>query len=200
MSAIAHDGMLYNMLSLNRISFKLSLFLSSSWYFGFEEYQHLVTQYVTKKESCVLIPGIGNDSILIDLLKDGYSRLIATDYSEHAIERQRDLLWFETYPEESVELYTMDCRKMEPEWSDRFDATIEKGALDAIYLSGDGNLELAVAEIERVLRPGGILISVSGVVPEEVRRHVFSASNWIWIQDGSSDLRAGCFVFERKPS
>ena len=69
---------------------------------------------------------------------------------------------------------------------------LEKGALDAIYLIGDGHLESTVREFERIRTPGGILISVSGVVPEDLRRHVFQ--NWKWLQDGSDDLKAGCFV------
>lgn len=62
----------------------------------------------------------------------------------------------------------------------------------AIYLSGDGNLELSVKEFERILKPGGVLISVSGVVPEELRREIFA--DWNWIRDGSADLQAGCFL------
>jgi SAM-dependent methyltransferase len=129
---------------------------------------------------------------MLDLLNIGYHNLTATDYSDHAIERQLELLSYESYPEDSVELFPMDARKMEAGWTNRFDAIIEKGALDAIYLSGDGNLEKSVKEFERILKPGGVLISVSGVVPEELRREIFA--DWNWIRDGSADLQAGCFL------
>ena len=146
------------------------------------------------KNSRILVPGIGNDSILLDLLNNGYTSLTATDYSEHAIERQIDLVSYE-YSEDAVELLPMDARQMEESWTDRFDVILEKGALDAIYLSGDGNLEMTVKEFERILKPdGGILLSVSGVVPSELRRKVFQ--NWDWIRDGTDDLKAGVFVLK----
>jgi SAM-dependent methyltransferase len=176
-----------------------------TWYFDLEKYSRYVIQHVSPKDSAVnniLIPGIGNDPILLDLRNKGYKRqrITATDYSEHAIERQRDLLSQGYYGDdiERIELYRMDARKMPLDWANKFDAILEKGALDAIYLSGDGNFELAVQEFERVLRPGGILISVSGVVPAELRRSAFDSRKWNWIRDGSDDLEAGCFVFDKK--
>ena len=88
----------------------------------------------------------------------------------------------------------MDARQMNEDWTGRFDAVLEKGALDAIYLSGDGNLEQSVKEIERVLKPGGVLVSVSGVVPDDLRKEVFR--DWEWVRDGSHELKAGCFVLK----
>ena len=184
------------------------------WYFGFEEYGKFIESHCTK-DAEVLIPGIGNDPILLDLLQKGYHRLTATDYSEFAMDRQQDLLSHEQYPFVTelidddntntnnsdpppirpIMLLQMDARKMPPQWTHKFDTIIEKGALDAIYLSGDGNVELAKAEFERILKPGGILISVSGVVPMELRKDIFQ--DWNWIRDGSQDLAAGCFILQK---
>ena len=50
------------------------------------------------KNEEILLPGIGNDPILLDLLQKGYTKLTATDYSEFAIERQIDLLSYQRYP------------------------------------------------------------------------------------------------------
>lgn len=166
------------------------------WYFGWENYGKHFRQYVPNKDSVIMIPGIGNDPVILDLLQSRYSKLVATDYSEHAIERQHDLLSYEGQLSlENVELLQMDARKMPLDWENKFDAILEKGALDAIYLSGDGNLELTVKEFERTLKPGGILVSVSGVVPADLRREFFK--DWEWFRDGSDDMQAGCFILGR---
>jgi len=114
------------------------------WYFGFEKYGKFVQSFAPLKDEEVLLPGIGNDPILLDLLQKGYTKLTATDYSEFAIERQRDLLigeFDENYVEQRpTMLLQMDARKMPTRWTHKFDAIVEKGALDAIYLSGGGNV------------------------------------------------------------
>ncbi|KAG7368962.1 methyltransferase domain containing protein [Nitzschia inconspicua] len=165
------------------------------WYYGFQEYGKYVTQLIPRNSN-VLLPGIGNDPIILDLLQKGYSTLTGTDYSEHAIERQQELLSYAYGNVDMVKLHCMDARKMPTDWNDKFDAIVEKGALDAIYLSGDGNFEKAVKEFERVLRPGGILINISGVVPGELRRDVFDEQQWEWVRDGSDDLKAGIFILK----
>ena len=174
-----------------------------SWYFGWDVMEEIVKEFIPTPQDDlpmhILCPGIGNDPILVDLYKSKYTQLTAFDYSEHAIERQQDLLSYELPgAADSIELHAMDARKLpDPDWNDRFDAIIEKGALDAIYLSGDGNVELAIENLHRVLKPGGICLSVSGVVPADLRRDCFR--DWEWIRDGSDELKAGCFVL-KKPS
>jgi SAM-dependent methyltransferase len=165
-----------------------------SWYYGWDTLKPLFTQAIPSKDARILCPGIGNDIILLDLWGAGYHQLTAFDYSEHAVERQQDLLSWEPKALEQVEILQRDARTLDPEWTGSFDCILEKGALDAIYLSGDGHVEQAVAELQRVLRPGGILVSVSGVVPEELRRELFH--EWKWIRDGTNDLKAGCFILE----
>lgn len=175
---------------------------------GFEDEDSIETMTMTSKgksQLSILIPGCGNDPLVLDLFNDGYCKLTAFDYSVGAIERQRELLEYlpsTTFAlkKRDIDLRVEDARALPIEWTSAYDIIIEKGALDAIYLSGDddSNLEKAVTEFERVLRPGGICISCSGVVPEALRREKFCMTEWVWLRDGSEDLRAGCFVFRKR--
>ena len=85
-------------------------------------------------------------------------------------------------------------------WTESFDIVLEKGLLDAVYLSGqEGNLFAAVESLSSTIRQGGIFVSVSGVVPDDLRRRVFREDDqWEWLRDGSQDLKAGCFIFRKR--
>lgn len=162
----------------------------------------------------ILLPGIGNDPLLAELLGAGYQSLTAQDYSAPALDRQRDLLshFYEKCDNEntndSVEtedeqhggrsrsmvlqqlppiykngvqqqvcLSCCNVQRLPAEWDESFDVILEKGLLDAVYLStsdeDDCNMEIrnAVFSLAATLKPGGLFISVSGVVPHELRRH-----------------------------
>uniref|UniRef100_A0A7S2Y564 Methyltransferase type 11 domain-containing protein n=1 Tax=Entomoneis paludosa TaxID=265537 RepID=A0A7S2Y564_9STRA len=107
-----------------------------------------------------------------------------------------------------VQVLQGDVTNLPSEWTESFDVILEKGLLDAVYLSGDGNVEAAVENLTRALRPGGLVISVSGVVPHELRQSLFpnvveqdeeqkENPSWEWLLDGSNDLKAGCFVLKK---
>mmetsp|Transcript_27063 Transcript_27063/g.57766 ORF Transcript_27063/g.57766 Transcript_27063/m.57766 type:complete len:317 (-) Transcript_27063:1472-2422(-) len=199
-----------------------------SWYYGWEGIAPHVTGYLDyyllsssaddigndgeknnekkmmgKEDISILIPGCGNDPLLLDLYNSGYRHLTAFDYSPGAIDRQRDLMEYlpknTSGSQDSIRLSVLDARNLPSEWTGEFDVVIEKGALDAIYLSGDGNFEKAVLELTRVVKRGGICVSVSGVVEAELRKEVFgSGEAWDCLRDGGNDLKAGCFIWRRR--
>ena len=189
-----------------------------SWYFGWGEIKSYFVDFAPQPlkknnknkrkadnkddlaeiEPKLLVPGIGNDGILLDLYNYGYSDITAFDYSQSAIDRQIEILSYNSQASDDIQLKVRDGRKLDVEWESSYDIIFEKGALDAIYLSGDGYVNLAVEELKRVIKQGGIFISVSGVVPQELRRQLFPTDQWEWLRDGSDDLKAGCFVWKRK--
>ena len=174
-----------------------------SWYFGFDTIKKYFLEYMpipdkkSEEKMKMLIPGVGNDSTLLDLYKFGYRDIVAFDYSKNAIERQQELISYDSSAIEDIELLVRDARELDDEWTDSFDIIFEKGGLDAIYLSGPGNVELAVQELKRVIKSSGYFVSVSGVVPAELRREMFATDEWEWIRDGTDDLKAGCFVWRK---
>lgn len=174
-----------------------------SWYFGWETLGQHVRRYLppithTGESTNILIPGIGNDPLLIDLIRAGYRTLTAQDYSVAALERQNDLLWYEPKSmTQDIDLCVGNVKNLPSEWADRFNGVIEKGLLDAVYLSGDGQVEKAAEELHRVIKPGGILISVSGVVPHDLRTRMFTEDRWTWLRNGNDDLKAGCFILQK---
>ena len=173
------------------------------WYFGWSDIKPLFRQHVpadTSATTKLLIPGMGNDPLLLDLVGAGYRDITAFDYSEGAVERQAELLSYDSNAEDAVTLLCRDARALDEDWTNAFDAVLEKGCLDALYLSDetDGNVAKAAEEMHRVLKPGGIFMSVSGVVPAELRREIFDTEKYEWLRDGTDDLKAGCFVWKKR--
>ena len=98
-----------------------------------------------------------------------------------------------------------------------FDAVLEKGTLDAIYLSGGSNkttcmqyLEMAITELCGTIRPGGIFMSIAGVMIDEINS-LFEARSDEWkplvskdelytTEDGytSNNIDAALMVWQKK--
>ena len=167
-----------------------------SWYYGWDVLKRHWEYAVPDKSANILVPGIGNEPTLLDMFASGWKRITAFDYAPAAIERQRALLEYDTRALESIDLHVWDATKL-PVGDSIFDAVLEKGALDAIFLSGEEQMEVAISELRRVLVPQGRLVSCSGVIPDETRRLIFPETHWKWLRDGTDDLQAGCFVLEK---
>ena len=115
-----------------------------------------------------------------------------TDYAPEGIECARMMFGNERLSKMG-DLRVADARDL-PYSDDSFDAVLEKGTLDAIYLSGGNDKEkkelhlaMAVAELERVVKPGGLVFSVSAACTEAVQTAFSEGEGRTWKQvlDGS---------------
>jgi SAM-dependent methyltransferase len=163
-----------------------------SWYAGWEDLKPFVDEFLDKSNDRVLIPGVGNDATLVDMYDDGYVHLTAMDYAPEGIERCREMLGSSRTREHDcsesggVELVVADARDLKGVFDDHsFDAVMEKGTLDAIFLSGghdksksEESLNLAISELGRCVNPGGIWISVAAVVDDKIQASLDDRKEW----------------------
>jgi SAM-dependent methyltransferase len=161
---------------------------SFSWYAEWKDLEPLISEWIPP-ESKVLIPGVGIDSLVRDMYDAGYEQLTAFDYAPESIAHCQTML----EPDRAVDLRTADARDLACYASESFDAVIDKGTLDAVFLAGDNiderqeSLRRAISELARVLRPGGIFWSLSGLCDEPLQSSALWTDSDCWeaVTDGS---------------
>lgn len=187
-----------------------------SWYCGWTELQPFWDMLITplirdgndnKHSVKVLIAGIGNDITPIQMYDDGWTNMIAFDYSEDGVCRAKELFGPDrlllSQQQDSCEngnndddeqhtvdattsscnsgggtakLLTADCRSL-PIPNGHIDAILDKGTLDAIYITGPEVFRDSVKELTRVTNcDGGIIVCISAVIPQEVMLDAFSSN------------------------
>ena len=178
-----------------------------SWYCGWRELEPFWAELVPETSSNILIPGVGNDATLPDMHDGGYRNLTAFDYSADAVVRASDLVG-----KRNITLLEADATALPFSDDAGFDAVLDKGALDAIGIHSAAALSSAVSELGRVLRPGGIVVSISRALEANVLLGAFEddATGWEVLRDGglhiaetgevSTDLAAGLYAWRRKRS
>lgn len=172
---------------------------SFSWYSNWNELEPFCREilgepYNDQKEEQrhVLVPGVGNDALLKDMYDSGYKHITAFDYAAAGVECQKQLLGSRL---SNINLVVADARNL-PFSNSSFDSVIDKGTLDAIYLSGGNDkvlgqkhLNMAVSELARVLKPNGIVLSISAACVDAVQSSFQESINtdyaWKQICDGS---------------
>lgn len=188
-----------------------------SWYSGWDELEPFVRELIPDTDTSILLPGVGNDPLLRDLyIQGGYPHLAAFDYAPAGVACARALLK-ET---NTVPIVIADARDLSGVYTDnQFGAVIEKGTLDAIYLSGgmdkrlgSENLDCAVRELARVT--SGLLISITAACTDAVQESLHSillggeTGQWEEIRNGefystedgytSNNIDGTLFAWRRK--
>ena len=199
-----------------------------TWYSGWSDVAPFFTELVpVHKSTRILLPGIGNDSSMVDMYDEGFRHMTAFDYAPEGVECATrffgvDRLLSCGLPdgtpvrddgEEGVDLRVVDARQLTYE-DDSFDAVLEKGTLDAIYLSGADDkkvaseqLALSVSELARVVQKGGIVVSITAACAEAVELAFRDTNVWKVRRDGtfhvtedgycSNNVDATIFAWER---
>ena len=166
-----------------------------SWYCGWEEeLEPFFKELVPDTSAKVLIPGIGNDGCIRDMFDSGYTHLTAFDYAHEGVECAKRLFG-QSRLKLMDDMRVADARSL-PYDDQTYDAVLDKGTLDSIYLSGGMNKDLArqhlgmaVEELARVLKKGGIAFCVTAACVDSVQES-FDACNeergcWKQLRDGS---------------
>lgn len=152
-----------------------------SWYCTYEEFSPFWKMLVPDQTERIMIAGIGNDPSPVAMYDDGYEDMLAFDYSEEGVERARRLFGTDR---KKARLITADARDLPlPEAS--IDATLDKGTLDAIYITGEDVFADSVKEITRVTAPDGIIMCISSVILPDDLMTAFDDKYWKNIHDGN---------------
>ncbi|XP_058087346.1 uncharacterized protein LOC131234463 [Magnolia sinica] len=107
----------------------------------------------------VLDIGTGNGLLLQELVKQGFSDLTGTDYSEAAIDLARNLAARDGFT--SINFLVDDV--LETKLEKQFRLVMDKGTLDAIGLHPDGPIKRIMywESLSKLIAPGGILVITS---------------------------------------
>jgi SAM-dependent methyltransferase len=125
-------------------------------------------------ESKILMLGCGNSDMSEKMYRDGLERIVNVDISESLLANLRSRL-AAAMPRMSWQYE--DASKLSFD-DGVFDATIEKGTLDAIE-QNKPLLQASMKEAHRTLKPGGFFLSITfNAAPVRVEKQLLAASEW----------------------
>ena len=152
------------------------------WYQDFSRLKDLIVSNANNdvKNCEVLLPGCGNSPFPGHLYDHGFKNLTCIDVSTVVVQQQTER--YKNF--DTIEFLVGDCLNLDYIPDECFDLIIEKALGDAV-LCGDNsfsNIARLNNEMYRVLKPGGVYLSVSHGVPQTRVTHLQS-ENRQWTVD-----------------
>lgn len=162
--------------------------IAYSWYCGWDELQPFWKMLVPDEKSRVVIAGIGNDPTPVGMYDAGWTTMMAYDYSQRGVDRAKELFGTtgtgSSSRRDTVDLVMADATDLPLETAS-VDATLDKGTLDAIYITGKEIFRDSVKEMGRVTATGGCVVSISRVIGPDDLLGEFDNPLWENVHDGS---------------
>ena len=131
------------------------------WYYGYDFFKDVIRENIPL-DSKVLIAGCGSSNLPEDMVNDGYSDIVAADFSRVALAQLK--VRCKHLPEITYSQGTL-CDTDTPE--DSYGGVVDKGLFDAICCGPANAIPQYVCEIERVLKTGSSFIIISHANPED---------------------------------
>uniref|UniRef100_A0A1I7U4X4 Methyltransf_11 domain-containing protein n=2 Tax=Caenorhabditis tropicalis TaxID=1561998 RepID=A0A1I7U4X4_9PELO len=137
------------------------------WLSGLEAFQHIVCPLISK-DSRIAHIGCGSSQVSMQLYDLGYKNITNVDYSQVLIENGK-------LEHPYMEWIADDITSLENLADDSYDVVLEKATIEAILVTEKSawepsdsalrSLESIFSSISRVLKPGGVFISISFTQP-----------------------------------
>ena len=140
------------------------------WYQVYSGIKDIISQYITKNDK-ILNLGCGNSRLSEELSEEGYEDITNIDFSTKVITIMEEKCKAK-YPKMSFKV--MDVLDMKEIQTGTFNTVIDKGTLDSV-LCGDNsvsNAQKMIAEVFRVLAPGGHYICITFGDPEHRKKYL----------------------------
>lgn len=105
----------------------------------------------------ILELGGGNSGLSVAMHKEGHKPIVSIDISQAVVDQMKKR---HGESDDTLTYKAMDASAMDFQ-DGAFDVAVEKGMFDSLYAGSGERVQSTLAEIVRVLKPGGRLISVS---------------------------------------
>ncbi|KAJ9455349.1 Methyltransferase-like protein 13 [Diplonema papillatum] len=148
------------------------------WYVGYAALCTVLKKWM-RQGSRVMVAGCGNSTLCEDLYDNaGFTNVVGVDFSTTVVQAMRDRVG----RREGVSYIAEDLRSL-PFPPGTFDCIIDKATLDSCLCGTDSSAAQrsggrVIAEVVRMLKPGGVFLSLSHSARQE--RQLYTAPHLPW--------------------